>query len=115
MIRFLGPEVDLDGLVADAVEEGREVRVVHAGPTKELTLEAFAEALDFPGWFGHNLDALSDCLEYLARTATGEWEIVVDDIAELGRADWVAMAGIRGVLGELVLKYPTINVTYIER
>ena len=71
MIRHLGPHTDVDGLVADALEEGREVHVVHAGPTKEATLAAFAEALDFPAWFGGNLDALADCLGHLARTARG--------------------------------------------
>ena len=69
MIRHLGPHTDVEGLVADAREEGREVHVVRAGPTKEATLAAFAEALDFPAWFGGNLDALADCLGHLARTA----------------------------------------------
>ena len=71
MIRHLGPHTDVEGLVADAREEGREVHVVVAGPTKEATLAAFAEALDFPAWFGGNLDALADCLGHLARTAEG--------------------------------------------
>ena len=62
MIRHLGPHTDVEGLVADAREEGREVHVVHAGPTKEATLAAFADTLDFPAWFGGNLDALADCL-----------------------------------------------------
>ena len=58
------------------------MHVVHAGPTKEATLAAFAEALDFPAWFGGNLDALADCLGHLARTAEGEWELVVDGVAD---------------------------------
>ena len=33
-MRVLGDQVDLDGLVADAVEEGRLVQVVQGAPTK---------------------------------------------------------------------------------
>ena len=34
MIRTIGPKVDLAGLIADAIEEGREVHVVEATETK---------------------------------------------------------------------------------
>ena len=33
---------------------------------KERVLRRFAEALDFPDWFGENWDALSDCLNDLS-------------------------------------------------
>jgi hypothetical protein len=115
MIRHLGPHTDVAGLVADAREEGREVHVVQAGPTKESTLAAFAEELDFPTWFGGNLDALADCLHHLARTEPGEWELVVDGVAELGRADPRAMAGLRGVLGEVALAHPRFSITVVDR
>lgn len=36
-----------------------------AHQTKAEFLAAAAEALDFPDWFGHNLDALADCLDDL--------------------------------------------------
>jgi barstar (barnase inhibitor) len=115
MIRHLGPHTDVAGLVADALEEGRAVHVVHAGPTKESTLAAFAEALDFPAWFGGNLDALADCLGHLARTAPGEWELVVDGVAELARDDPFAFAALTGLLGEVALAHPRFHVTVVER
>ena len=115
MIRRLGPHTDVEGLVADAREEGREVHVVHAGPTKEATLAAFAQALDFPAWFGGNLDALADCLGHLARTAEGEWELVVDHVAELARDDPFAFAGLSGLLGEVAPSHPRFHVTVVDR
>ena len=115
MIRTIGPKVDLAGLIADAIEEGREVHVVEATETKQGTLEAFAEALDFPGWFGHNLDALADCLEHLASRAKAPWELVVDDLAELSAADHRAYVGIQVVLADLAFAHPTWQVTLIDR
>ena len=115
MIRHLGPHTDVEGLVADAREEGREVHVVVAGPTKGATLTAFAEALDFPAWFGGNLDALADCLRHLARTVDGDWELVVDGVAELAREDPFAFAGLSGLLGEVALSHPRFHITVVER
>ncbi len=114
-MRRLGPQADLDGLVADAVEEGRHVHVVHAATTKEATLEAFATELDFPSWFGGNLDALADLLRHLASTSTQEWELVVDDLAVLDREDPRACAALRGLLGEVAHRYPRFHVTTIDR
>ncbi|MGL5851627.1 MAG: barstar family protein [Phycicoccus sp.] len=115
MIRDLGPRVDLDGLVADAREEGRVVRVVRAADTKTATLDAFAAALDLPAWFGGNLDALADCLDQLARDASGEWELVVDGLAPLTRADPRAAAVLREVLAEVALAHPRFHVTVVDR
>ena len=115
MIRHLGPAADVDGVVADAVGEGREVHLVRAAATKAATLEAFADALDFPAWFGANLDALSDCLHHLARHAEGESELVVDGLAALGEEDPFALAQLRGVLGEVALAHPRFHVTVVER
>lgn len=36
--------------------------------TKEELHECIAEALGFPDWYGHNLDALMDCLTDLEDT-----------------------------------------------
>ncbi|MFW5474438.1 barstar family protein [Knoellia sp. CPCC 206450] len=114
-MRVLGDRVDLDGLVADAVEEGRQVQVVHGRATKAETLEAFSEALNFPEWFGMNLDALADCLDTLARESDGDWEIVWDDAAELRRTDPRAATGIESVLAELDEVHPSVHVTIIDR
>lgn len=39
---------------------------VPAARSKQGVLKAFAEALDFPAYFGHNLDALHDSLRDFA-------------------------------------------------
>lgn len=115
MIRTLGPKTDVAGLIADAREEGRAVHVVRAAATKAGTLEAFATALDFPGWFGQNLDALSDCLDHLLDTSDHPWELILDHAAGLRRGDDRAYDGIRAVLADLSLKYPDSNLTVIDR
>jgi len=114
-MRVLGDRVDLEGLVADAVEEGRQVQVVRGRATKSETLEAFSEALNFPEWFGMNLDALADCLDTLARESGGEWEIVWDEAAALRRDDPRAATGIESVLAELDEEHPSVHVTIIDR
>lgn len=44
-----------------------DIRIDLAGCTDKATLLArFAAALHFPDWFGHNWDALSDCLTDLS-------------------------------------------------
>lgn len=44
-----------------------DIRINLAGCTDKATLLArFAAALHFPDWFGHNWDALSDCLTDLS-------------------------------------------------
>jgi len=114
-MRILGDRVDLDGLVADAAEEGRVVRVVRGGATKDATLAAFSEALNFPEWFGMNLDALADCLDTFARDGEGEWEIVWDGAAALRRTDPRAASGIESVLADLDADHSRVHVTIIDR
>ncbi|MFE2754143.1 barstar family protein [Actinosynnema sp. NPDC059335] len=46
--------------------------------SKQAAIAAIADALSFPAWFGHNLDALHDCLTDLSWLPEGEhvleWE-----------------------------------------
>ena len=109
MIRTIGPKVDLAGLIADAIEEGREVHVVEATETKQgARSRLLPRALDFPGWFGHNLDALADCLDHLAEHATQPWELIVDHLAALRAADDPAYTALHLVLADLTLRHPSI-------
>ncbi|KRE43012.1 barstar family protein [Knoellia sp. Soil729] len=114
-MRVIGDKVDLAGLLADAVEEGRQVQVVRGRATKQATLEAFSQELNFPEWFGMNLDALADCLDTLARESEGEWEIVWDGVADLRREDPRAASGIEGILREIDEEFPRVHVTLIDR
>lgn len=63
--------------------------------TKEELHARIAQALHFPDWYGHNLDALMDCLTDLEDTtvtltgreglpfpAEGFWETFADAMAE---------------------------------
>lgn len=42
--------------------------------TKSEVLAAFGEALSFPDWFGHNFDALHDCLYDIAENTLLLWD-----------------------------------------
>jgi len=46
--------------------------------TKEDFLTAVGEALAFPDWYGHNWDALADCLTDLSWMAADGYVIVLD-------------------------------------
>ncbi|WP_406474284.1 barstar family protein [Streptomyces sp. NBC_01615] len=67
------------------LEQQRGGLVVHL-PAEELTTPeslflAFARSLEFPGYFGHNWDALVDCLDDLHGSWHGNRDlaVVVDD------------------------------------
>lgn len=49
--------------------------VVTGTDSKPGTLAAFAAALHFPSWYGHNLDALADCLGDLSWLPEGPVDI----------------------------------------
>ncbi|NYE96279.1 RNAse (barnase) inhibitor barstar [Psychromicrobium silvestre] len=57
----------------------RRIYDVPAAESKEGVLKNFAQSLDFPSYFGHNLDALEDSLrdfaEGLAEPSTLVWNI----------------------------------------
>ncbi len=53
--------------------------------SKEEFLDACAEALEFPDWFGHNWDALADCLTDLTWATSMAGYVVV-------YAGWQALA-----------------------
>lgn len=45
---------------------------------KEAFLEAVGQALGFPEWYGHNWDALADCLTDLSWMAADGYVIILD-------------------------------------
>ena len=65
--RVVRPDEVLDAIQGSGVVAAK----VRFGPKEEL-LRNIAQALDFPDWFGHNWDALEDCLSDLSwREAPG--------------------------------------------
>ncbi|GAA3110146.1 barstar family protein [Streptosporangium carneum] len=90
---------------SDGAAEG--VAVVHRVDGSGITtsaeaMSAIAEALSFPDYFGHNLDALYDCLTDLAWLPPGEHLLVWSRPSVLLTADPAAYEAIRAVLLDAV-------------
>jgi Barstar (barnase inhibitor) len=66
--------------------------------TKAEFMSSVADALAFPDWFGHNLDALYDCLRDLSWLPEGEHVLVWTAPEVLAAADPKADQAIRDVL-----------------
>ncbi|AHH95043.1 barstar family protein [Kutzneria albida] len=67
---------------------------------KLSALDAIAAALEFPDYFGRNLDALHDCLTDLSWLPEGLHVLVWTDSEALREHDPRAYQGIRSVLAE---------------
>ncbi|MFD2420046.1 barstar family protein [Amycolatopsis pigmentata] len=67
---------------------------------KTSTMDAIATALSFPDYFGHNLDALYDCLTDLSWLPSGEHVLIWGGSDLLKQADPKAYLAIRGVLSD---------------
>lgn len=92
--------VDVLALEAACEEAGRPFVVLdtHEVQDKAGFMEAISLALELPGWFGRNWDALAECLADvppttvlawdgwtdLARTAPRECEVAIEVFAESG-------------------------------
>jgi RNAse (barnase) inhibitor barstar len=119
VIRVLGRETAIAEVVREAQHEGADVLVVPAAADRRASLERFAEVLRLPDWFGHNLDALADCLHDLAEAppaegATGR-HLVWDGTAELHGADPEAFEGICSVLEDVADEHVGFSVTVVDR
>lgn len=85
---------------------GWTAALVSDGATKAAFLGTVADVLHFPAYFGHNLDALWDCLNELPRPTAlvwegwqhmavetpDDWAGVVDVLSERARADGTPFA-----------------------
>lgn len=85
-----------------AADDARvDVRVDLAGCSDKATLLArLAAALHFPDWFGHNWDALSDCLTDLSWLPARRYRIVLEQPEALGTAAPGTLATLMEILGE---------------
>ena len=118
MIRVLGPEVSIAEVVREAQRHGGEVSVVPAGATKAESIDLFAEVLDFPDWFGRNLDALADCLHDYAEEPHEDGltrHLVWDGVARLRREHPEGYEDITSVLDEVSADHDTFVVTVLDR
>ncbi|HET7760895.1 MAG TPA: barstar family protein [Phycicoccus sp.] len=113
-MRTLGQETAIADVVREAHAAGRAIAIVPAGDDKADSIARFGEVLGFPDWFGHNLDALFDCLLQRYRRAP-ESELVWDGTAGLRERDAPAFDRIRQVLSDAEAECPALSVTILDR
>lgn len=90
------PHGSIDDLIAGAGAAGCAVFHVDlvAARTKDDMLDAIGKALRFPDWFGHNWDALADCLADMGWLPAEGYVVILDHCDGIhGRAegDFVAL------------------------
>lgn len=73
--------------LAEAHDRGALVHLVGPVTSKAEALDAIGVALSFPAWYGHNLDALHDCLVDLSWQGAGEHVLVWAGHPQLQAAD----------------------------
>jgi RNAse (barnase) inhibitor barstar len=77
------------------------IRIDLAGCTDKATLLArFAAALQFPDWFGHNWDALSDCLTDLSWLPARHYRVELAQPQALRTAAPETLDTVLEILGE---------------
>ena len=74
-------------------------------PTKEALHQHLARELDFPGWYGGNLDALFDCL-----TAVSEEVTITLDQSALTEAPGPYAQRVGKLLNRAAEKNPKLNL-----
>jgi RNAse (barnase) inhibitor barstar len=72
---------------AQARARGATVHLVGPVTSKIDALDAIGAALNFPSWYGRNLDALYDCLVDLSWQPAGEHVLIWTGYRELQAAD----------------------------
>lgn len=113
-MRELGADTAIAEVVREANAAGRAIDIVPAGEDKADSIGRFGEVLDFPDWFGHNLDALFDCLLQRYHRAP-ESELVWDGTVGLRERDESAFVRIRQVLSDAEAECAALSVTIIDR
>ncbi|MGH3887364.1 MAG: barstar family protein [Pseudonocardiaceae bacterium] len=83
---------------AEACSRGALVHLVGPVTSKTAVLDAIGTALNFPAWYGRNLDALHDCLVDLSWQPDGEHVLIWVGHRQLEAAD---PEGYRAVLAVL--------------
>jgi RNAse (barnase) inhibitor barstar len=86
--------------VAEVLRRGGFPHVIDGAKTlsKADALTEISQEMKFPEWFGHNLDALYDCLTDLSWLPAGEHVLIWTGSDQLKQADPKAYLGIHSVL-----------------
>jgi RNAse (barnase) inhibitor barstar len=93
------PHIDREPLFTAAEANGFGVfRIdLSACADKNQMLDAISQAMSFPDWFGHNLDALADCLQDLSWHPAEGYLVLLehcDGIHSLAEDDFVSSLGV---------------------
>jgi RNAse (barnase) inhibitor barstar len=89
------------------------IRIDLAGCTDKATLLArFAAALQFPDWFGHNWDALSDCLTDLSWLPARHYRVELAQPQALRTAAPETLDTVLEILGEAVESWADEGVIF---
>ncbi|MEO6999474.1 MAG: barstar family protein [Terracoccus sp.] len=118
MTTFLGRDSRADDHIDDLVARGYDVRVVDAstaGTDKATVLREFATALALPRWFGHNWDALLDCLRDLESGDGRPVALVWDHVRALRDSDRHTYADVIDILEQVEGERDDLRVTVIAR
>ncbi|HET9255648.1 MAG TPA: barstar family protein [Pseudonocardiaceae bacterium] len=91
---------DADRALAQARERGATAYLVGPVTSKSQALAAIGIALNFPAWYGHNLDALYDCLADLSWEPPGERVLIWRGHRQLEAADPDAYREVLAVLDD---------------
>lgn len=115
MTRVLGADTAIGPLVRALRADGALVRVVPAGADKEESLARFGDALRFPEWYGHNYDALYDCLLAVVHAADGDVHVVWDGTAPLRTEHPDVFDTVVRLLSDAEDERPTFRATVVDR
>ncbi len=115
MTRVLGAQTAVGPLVRGLRGPDVVVRVVPAGDDRDESLRLFGEALGFPDWYGHNLDALFDCLLTVAHESPGALHVVWDGTAALHEGHPEVFDAIVRLLGDVEAEAPRFVATVVDR
>lgn len=96
--------------LADARDRGALAHLVGPVTSKAEALDAIGVALNFPAWYGRNLDALHDCLVDLSWQDPAEHVLVWAGHRQLQAADPEGYRAVLAVLDDAASSGRTLSV-----
>ncbi|MGH3751583.1 MAG: barstar family protein [Pseudonocardiaceae bacterium] len=110
MVRYVP---DAARALAEARERGAVAHLVGPVTSKADALEVIGAALNFPAWYGRNLDALHDCLVDLSWQPDGEHVLVWAGHRQLEVADPEGYHAVLAVLADATAANPLCPLSVV--